>query len=329
MVELQLGPQKVTGKIVGHDRTTCWLREQGGRQHTLNISDVAGFNEIPGRFRAWTTSELRDHLRREFPDREIVDFHRYVVMAPSGRARSTAELFDSLYGQLKQWFDVRGVKVEAPEFPLTALMFETKAEFRTYCRSEGVILKDDVLGCFLPPSNRVAFYLTNDALAYDTILHEATHQIAFNIGLHSRLRRDPLWLLEGMATVFEVEEARNSRSVMPILFRVQQTQLAFFQQMADKRKKGWVSYLIGSDARFDEYSGMAYAEAWALTFYLMERRPAEFSKYLQSISRGTPFRVLSPDERVAQFSTAVTNDLKWLEVEIERFFAGDLASRTR
>ena len=36
-----------------------------------------------------------------------------------------------------------------------------------------------------------------------TIVHEATHQIAFNSGLHVRFADNPLWLTEGMAMYFE------------------------------------------------------------------------------------------------------------------------------
>ena len=34
----------------------------------------------------------------------------------------------------------------------------------------------------------------------DTMIHEATHQVAFNVGLHSRMRDNPQWVVEGLAT---------------------------------------------------------------------------------------------------------------------------------
>src|SRR5213076_2929676 len=39
-----------------------------------------------------------------------------------------------------------------------------------------------------------------------TVVHEATHQIAFNSGLHTRQADNPLWLTEGMAMYFETPD---------------------------------------------------------------------------------------------------------------------------
>src|SRR5262249_36583873 len=42
-----------------------------------------------------------------------------------------------------------------------------------------------------------------EATLKDTMIHEATHQVAFNTGLHSRIGESPKWIVEGLATVFE------------------------------------------------------------------------------------------------------------------------------
>ena len=42
-----------------------------------------------------------------------------------------------------------------------------------------------------------------------TVIHEATHQIAFNCGLHTRYADNPLWLTEGMALYFETPDLRS------------------------------------------------------------------------------------------------------------------------
>ena len=39
-----------------------------------------------------------------------------------------------------------------------------------------------------------------------TIVHEATHQIAFNCGMQQRYADIPLWLCEGMAVYFEAPD---------------------------------------------------------------------------------------------------------------------------
>ena len=39
----------------------------------------------------------------------------------------------------------------------------------------------------------------------DTIIHEATHQTAYNVGVHARFADQPRWLVEGLAMMFEAE----------------------------------------------------------------------------------------------------------------------------
>ena len=42
-----------------------------------------------------------------------------------------------------------------------------------------------------------------------TVVHEATHQMAFNCGLHARLAPVPVWVSEGIATYFETPDLRS------------------------------------------------------------------------------------------------------------------------
>ena len=43
-----------------------------------------------------------------------------------------------------------------------------------------------------------------------TIVHEATHQIAFNSGLHQRLSDCPKWFSEGVAMYCETPDLKSS-----------------------------------------------------------------------------------------------------------------------
>ena len=45
----------------------------------------------------------------------------------------------------------------------------------------------------------------------DTIIHETTHQVSFNIGIHSRSGGTPSWVLEGMATTLEAPGMRTAQ----------------------------------------------------------------------------------------------------------------------
>ena len=49
------------------------------------------------------------------------------------------------------------------------------------------------------------------------MVHEATHQLGYNLGLHNRTGSNPKWIVEGLATVFEtpgMETHASDRSAM-------------------------------------------------------------------------------------------------------------------
>ncbi|MGE5192697.1 MAG: DUF1570 domain-containing protein, partial [Deltaproteobacteria bacterium] len=59
-----------------------------------------------------------------------------------------------------------------------------------------------------------------EATLKDTMIHEATHQAAFNTGLHSRIGESPKWVIEGLATVFEAPGIRNSSASAGVKTRI-------------------------------------------------------------------------------------------------------------
>src|SRR5262245_30808894 len=62
----------------------------------------------------------------------------------------------------------------------------------------------------------------------DTMLHEATHQAAFNTGLHTRLGENPKWVVEGLATVFEAPGVRNGGSNAGVKMRINRERFIWF-----------------------------------------------------------------------------------------------------
>lgn len=69
---------------------------------------------------------------------------------------------------------------------------------------------DDPGGYYSITSNRMVLYdrpLTEAAWFSNStvIMHEATHQLAFNVGIHQRLSQTPLWVAEGLASLFEAK----------------------------------------------------------------------------------------------------------------------------
>jgi hypothetical protein len=62
----------------------------------------------------------------------------------------------------------------------------------------------------------------------------------------------------------------------------------------------------------------AYAEAWALNYFLIKQRPKEYVAYLRALSAKKPLLYDSPDERLADLKTAF-GDLNLLDAEFLRY----------
>jgi hypothetical protein len=153
--------------------------------------------------------------------------------------------------------------------------------------------------------------------------HEGTHQAAYNTGLHSRIGANPLWMVEGLATVFEAPGVRNSRANSGVKSRINADRLIWFGIFAKERRKpkSLETFLAGDDL-FRTNPLDAYSQAWALTFYLFETRPREYAQYLRTVAARNPLEDYTPQARVADFQRTISKDLKVFEAEFLRFIAG-------
>jgi hypothetical protein len=154
----------------------------------------------------------------------------------------------------------------------------------------------------------------------DTIIHEATHQTAFNTGLHSRLSLPPRWVVEGLGTLYEARGVWDSRNYKQIEDRVNQGRLRNFKQIiASGRPTGLMVDLINSDRLFQENPAAAYAEAWALSFYLVETQPAKYAQYLALTAARPSFEPYSAAQRMKDFTSVFGSDFRMLDANLLRF----------
>jgi hypothetical protein len=144
-----------------------------------------------------------------------------------------------------------------------------------------------------------------------TIVHEATHQIAFNCGLQTRLADIPIWLSEGVAMYFETPDLRSSSGWRGI-GEVNRNRLHQFRGYLRSRPKDSLEQLLVSDRRIqgrsedERFQGRpallnAYAEAWCLTYYLLKYKPKEFIEYMKMLGAKPPLIESTPEERRAEF----------------------------
>ena len=148
-----------------------------------------------------------------------------------------------------------------------------------------------------------------------TMVHEATHQFAFNGKLHQRYADNPLWLMEGMAMFFEVPDLK-SKSGWASVGRPNDFRLNVLRN--SRRPPNSLQTLIRDDSRFldAETAGVAYAEAWALTYYFSKRRRDEYTGYLKTVAEKPMIEYLTPEERIAEFEKHFGDDWQKLDEQM-------------
>ena len=155
------------------------------------------------------------------------------------------------------------------------------------------------------------------------VIHEATHQTAFNTGVHSRWTPPPLWVAEGLATMFEAPGVHDSRHYTQQSDRINRGRLGDFRRLVlPRHRPELIAQLVASDRLFRTKPAAAYAEAWALTFYLVETQPRKYMRYLALTADRPPFTKYTPAQRTADFTAVFGDDWRMLQARLLRFMAG-------
>jgi uncharacterized protein DUF1570 len=327
LIEVKIGKNQFSGRIAAANEQDCWLLQRDGRLSKFLMDDVTDFSEVEPRFRPYPSIDVRDQLKAEFGRNfEVKTTSHYIVVAQRGAAEHYAALFEQIYRQCHVYFVAHGFPMDEPEFPLVAVVFHDQASFARYCRSEGAMPQTGLVGFYLATSNRVALYdqtaagQSTEAGVYDTAIHEATHQIAFNTGIHSRIGQTPQWVVEGLATLFEADGVRARDVSAMVSDRINPERLEWFQKYRRlRRPTGSLEAYIRDDILFKRAPLDAYSQAWALSFYLVESRPMEFARYLKAIAARDPLERYDAGARLSDFRDAFGKDLAIIESGLLRF----------
>jgi hypothetical protein len=154
-----------------------------------------------------------------------------------------------------------------------------------------------------------------------TMIHETTHQVAFNIGIHPRVGNiNPRWVVEGLATAFETPGMRSTSLANTPGAKLNQMRLAGFREFAKQRRQPKsLATFVQSDKSFGANVLDGYAQAWALSFFLIETRPSEYARYIKLIAARPPLEPYEDEQRLADFKSAFGNDLTLLDAKFLRF----------
>jgi hypothetical protein len=154
----------------------------------------------------------------------------------------------------------------------------------------------------------------------DTIIHEAVHQAAFNTGVHDRFANPPRWVAEGLAMMFEPRGVWDAHYDNSQSDRVNRDRLQEFRKYAaTRRPPNALAEFISSDNPFRTDIFAAYAEAWALSFYLCETQPRLYAAYLQKTADRPLFADYPPAERMADFQDIFGSEMKMFDKKFLRF----------
>lgn len=292
--------------------------------------------------------QLAERLLNEFgPDFQVYQAKHYVVVYNTTRkyAQWTSSLLERLQKGFLAYWKRKGCHVKELEAPLAVVIFGDKDTYMRYAREELGAAAGSAIGYYSFQSNRITMYDltgmqslrredTRRGSAHDitfmlsqpeaaplvaTIVHEATHQIAFNCGLQTRYVDNPVWLAEGLAMFCETPDLLSNRSWSGI-GRVNYDRWNLYRNNANNDKVQPLQSLIVNDDRFrnSRTAVDAYAEAWAWTYFLATWHTDEFVAYMKEIAAKPLLTSDNKKGRLADFTKHFGNDFAALEEEFYR-----------
>ncbi|QDU28089.1 hypothetical protein ETAA8_31820 [Anatilimnocola aggregata] len=265
-----------------------------------------------------------------------------------GYAQWVGALYERLYSAFYAYWSRKGAELKEPEFQLAAIVFDTRANYELFARNELGDSTKSIMGYYSLHTNLVTMYdltgLEDLRFAGDrnsaarisqvlsqpnaernvaTIVHEATHQLAFNSGLQQRFTDTPFWVSEGLAVFFETPDLDNSKGWRNV-GAVNRYNLINFRKYLRTRQPGSLGQLLSDDKRFRDPATMAdaYAEGWALNYFLIRTQGEQYTKYLKTLADQTPLVMQEPAVRQEQFLKFFGGNVDELESDFLKYMRG-------
>ena len=313
------------------------------RYELLQPDRIAGRRPLPGGGPSDSPREVGRRVLGELPPGFQVHVTKhFVVCFDTSREYAvwSAALFERLCDTFVTYWSNAGLELRRPGRPLIVVIFANRHDYEAFAARDLGAAADRVVGYYNLLTNRVTtFDLTRSeglrtaggrpghkgaeilaspeaAGLVATLVHEATHQMAFNSGMHRRLAPVPVWLSEGVATCFETPDLARERGWAGI-GGVNQPRLEHYLK---SYRAGWLREIVAADDPFRraEEGLDAYARAWALTHFLMKTRRAALVDYLRAIAAKESCGTDTADRRLAEFETAFGGTPDALEAEVHR-----------
>jgi hypothetical protein len=331
MIKFLLNGQKVEGSPIRWSESDVHLLGRDGRLWKFEPDEATDFKQTSARFQCYPPSEFRAALLRELGGGyEVSGTGHYLIVHPRGQRDKWADRFEELYRSFVHYFSIRGLEPSPPLYPLVGVVCQDRAEFDRQAMAQFGAAPGGVLGYYNIETNWIVLYdmgakadSADWKMNASVLIHEATHQTAFNTGIHSRYCLPPKWVAEGLAMLFEAPGVYDSRAHTQPGDRVNRERLKVFQEhMAARHKPELLAKVVATDEIFGINASAAYAESWALSFFLVETMPRKYAEYLKRTAARPPFQDYTPAQRVADFTAVFGSDWRMLEARFLRFMSG-------
>ena len=155
----------------------------------------------------------------------------------------------------------------------------------------------------------------------NVVQHEVAHQMFFTLGVHVQGAYNPLWLIEGLACVFEVPQPGAGGSRLRITHgrlgdlreavgvppHARSVSDADFEAALRTGSLVTLEELVSSDAGLvgpDANLRLGYAQAWGLVYYLHREYREAFGGYILAVSRRQPGEPVGPARERREFEAA-------------------------
>jgi hypothetical protein len=283
---------------------------------------------------------LKLQKKHNFTSLARFDSKRFVALGNASEAFTSQRLryCEAFYDLFSRHFQSLGFSLDQPKEKLMVAIFDSHEGFEAYL---GRKMPSGITGIYHPGTNRLVIYdLRGDPaliaskenalkksrnpkdrqrvagtierqfndLAQDinlaTTMHEAAHQLSFNMGLLNRQGDVPVWLAEGLACYCEATNEGDWQALgSPNPGRIDDLRRALA-----KGKLMPLSQMIRSDDWLQIHPLLGYAQSWTLFRMLLHERPQALRSYLAMI-----YSRQASDHRLTDFLQAFGPDLEALE----------------
>jgi hypothetical protein len=352
--------RKVVGNVVAEsDDGALLVESRDGQQWQIAAEQIRERKPSETPVALYDSEELAEALLEEYGSR--FDVHRtknYVIIYSTSEAfaEESGKLFERIKGVFENYMR-RQAGFEPTELrqPMISIIFGSQEEYVRAMQSELGPIAKMTAGVYVPKTNRmflfdmfggrdarwmagaarasqrspdeIAFLLAHDNVA--TVIHEGIHQVAFNTGFHNRNVANPLWLVEGLATMMEVPELESKNRWAG----VGQNNWDRVDQLRATWDQGGITLdrLLTDDLelRRPDTAQRGYSWAWALTYYLAKTRKKEFMDYVNRVNRRPILTEYSAADRLKDFRDAFDATPEEVEADLRRYIEKSVFKKKR